>query len=316
MAVSLQLWTLTFPPELERAFGRHYYRCFRTHIRVALVIGFALLALHGLFIDLQLLPPERLAVVWTFRYGVGCPLLALCFAATCIWDRFFERWNQPLLAVTYLAVGLAVVSMVLARPIDQVKGSSLKTGLLQAFMYVYVVSKLRFHWAAAVCLLLQALYLLGGLWVARVPGAILAGHFGIAAGFHVIGMCAGYLIEYHTRQQFYSEHLPKQEKQATESANSELAREVEQRYRAEQELLRHRERLEEAVAERTAELHQSNERLREEMRQRERAEEQLLRAQRLESVARLADSTAFLPSRNLPSGQVAHSLARALSAAV
>src|SRR5262249_21772504 len=64
------------------------------------------------------------------------------------------------------------------------------------------------------------------------------------------------------------------------------------RKRIEEELRRSRDELEERVKERTAELERANELLKEEMAQRAAAERQLVQAQKLEAVGRLAGGVA------------------------
>jgi signal transduction histidine kinase len=76
--------------------------------------------------------------------------------------------------------------------------------------------------------------------------------------------------------------------QAISYANQELRGQIAVRERAEAELARYRDRLEELIAERTQELTLANQKLRDAAAQRERIEAELRLAQKLESVGRLA----------------------------
>jgi signal transduction histidine kinase len=76
--------------------------------------------------------------------------------------------------------------------------------------------------------------------------------------------------------------------QAISHANDELRGQIAVRERAEAELARYRDRLEELIAERTQELTLANQKLRDAAAQRERIEAELRLAQKLESVGRLA----------------------------
>ena len=75
-------------------------------------------------------------------------------------------------------------------------------------------------------------------------------------------------------------------------AGIEAVRDITVRKQAEEELEQHRERLEELVEERTAELKSSNVRLQQAISERERMESELLRVQRLESLGLLAGGIA------------------------
>jgi signal transduction histidine kinase/CheY-like chemotaxis protein len=75
-------------------------------------------------------------------------------------------------------------------------------------------------------------------------------------------------------------------------AGIEAVRNITERKQAEEELKKHRERLEDLVEERTAELKKSNVRLQQEIAERERMEFELSRAQKLESLGLLAGGIA------------------------
>jgi len=75
-------------------------------------------------------------------------------------------------------------------------------------------------------------------------------------------------------------------------AGIEAVRNITERKQAEEELKKHRERLEDLVEERTAELKKANARLQQEVAERERMETELTRAQKLESLGLLAGGIA------------------------
>jgi signal transduction histidine kinase/ActR/RegA family two-component response regulator len=75
-------------------------------------------------------------------------------------------------------------------------------------------------------------------------------------------------------------------------AGIEAVRNITERKQAEEELKKHRERLEDLVEERTAELKKANVRLQQEIAERERMESELSRAQKLESMGLLAGGIA------------------------
>ncbi|OIP66728.1 MAG: hypothetical protein CO150_07400 [Nitrospirae bacterium CG_4_9_14_3_um_filter_53_35] len=81
-------------------------------------------------------------------------------------------------------------------------------------------------------------------------------------------------------------------KEETEIINRELASEILERKRVEENLKRHKEQLEEKVAERTRELSFTNQRLQQEIDERTRLENELLQAEKLKSLGLLAGGIA------------------------
>ena len=290
-------FTLSFKSEVEKDFLDHYFRITIGHVRLAIVVGFLAYGLFGL-LDAYFEPDVR-RQLWFIRYVLACPWSVICLALS--FTALFKRYSQAFICFTVLWGGLGIVAMIAVAPSNEQISLFYYVGLILVFIYGYTVVKLRFLWATAAGLLIVIAYELTALfmWGAdSSPKLFIANNFFFLSA-NLMGMFACYYIEFHTRRSFVNLHLLEVEKERSEGINQQLIQEVAQRKRAEEELKKHGDHLEDEVRDRTSELEQSNRRLRQEIEQREQAEKaknaieiQLRQTQKLEAIGTLAGGIA------------------------
>jgi signal transduction histidine kinase/ActR/RegA family two-component response regulator len=287
--------TLSFGPDVEEDFQEHYFRISIGHVRLAIVFGFLAYGLFG-FVDAFFEPSVRYQL-WFIRYAIACPSSVICLALS--FTRVFRRYNQIFIGATVLWGGFGIVAMIAVAPSNEQISLFYYVGLILVFIYGYTVVKLRFVWATAVGLLIVIAYELTAVWSTDFSRRLFVANNFFFLSANIMGMFACYYIEYHTRRSFSNLHLLEVEKEKSEGINQQLLQEVAQRKRAEEELKRHGDRLEDEVQKRTSELERSNRRLRQEIEQREEAEKakntiemQFRQSQKLEAIGTLAGGIA------------------------
>jgi signal transduction histidine kinase len=216
---------------IEPDFNRHYFQHTLHQIRIA---TFAALIFYGAFGALDaILMPDRYRLFWFIRWGIVCPsiLAVLLFSFT----RWADRFLQPVVALGSLICGGGIIAMVqLASPHSN---HAYVGGLVQIIFYMFTFSRLRYVWGTAVICLLLPAYVIVTAAVGAAPHDYIIGkafHLSVIA---VMGMMAGYAIEYRTRKNFFLSRQLETKKRRLAVANNFL---------------------EERVARRTAELKKAN----------------------------------------------------------
>ncbi len=216
---------------IEADFNRHYFQITLHQIRIA---TFAALIFYGAFGALDaILMPDRYRLFWFIRWGLVCPaiLAVLLFSYT----RWAGRFLQPAVGLGSLICGGGIIAMVqLASPHSN---HAYVGGLVQIIFYMFTFSRLRFVWGTAIVCILVPAYVIVTAAVGAAPHDYIIGksfHLSVIA---VMGMMAGYAIEYQTRKNFF------------------LSRQLESKKRR---LAMANDFLEERVARRTAELKRTN----------------------------------------------------------
>ena len=244
----INLVTLSFDKDLERAFQQYHFQDSLRHVRIALVVGLFFYAIFGV-LDASLVPGAK-HELWFIRYAIIFPYVLVVYLFS--FSRHFQKYIQLSLASALLISGLGIIAMILIAPYPA--SYSYYAGLILVFIYGYTFIKLRFIWASVTCWLIVVAYEIAAIYLKATPIPTLLNNNYFFLSGNFLGMVACYSIEFYLRRDFIQARLLETEKKKVLTANIEL---------------------EERVAERTAQLTKTNAELEQEIREREGAENAL-----------------------------------------
>ncbi len=215
--LDINLITLSFQePRLERSFRASYGR--RFHSQSLLAMGLALLLFCFFGVLDWLLYPELVQRLWAIRYLFAClPLLAILLLLS---GRYYWLYGQQLMALALLLGNLAVVAMTVVIPAEM--NDVYVAGLMLIALYGYTVARLRFVWAAVSTWMGLLAYNLANLWWGDASRwDLIAGNF-FCVSTNIMGMVAGYSMEYDSRRGFLLQQQLRRERQCLGVLNREL----------------------------------------------------------------------------------------------
>jgi PAS domain S-box-containing protein len=244
----LNFFTLSFPEVLENEFLADYFKKSLKHVRIALLMAIFFYSIFGL-LDAWL-APEAKKSLWLIRYTIFVPFVAAVFLFS--FHKNFEKYMQFSIAAVILLAGLGIIVMILLAPYPT--NYSYYAGLILVFIYGYTFFKLRFLYATIAGWLIVIAYEFAAIMLSQTPIAILVNNNFFFLTGNIIGMFAGYSIEFYSRKDFLQARLLQAEKKKVDDINRKL---------------------EKRVAERTQQLAQSNEELRQEVLERKKSENAL-----------------------------------------
>jgi two-component system, cell cycle sensor histidine kinase PleC len=169
----------------------------------------AAMVLYGAFgiLDCYVIPEVKVAA-WFIRYVVVCPLLLSVVCLT--YSPRFARVAQVALSVCVLASGAGILVMI---ALAASGGSALYyAGLIMVVIYGSSLIRLRWITAAALSLLLVALYELIALYVNPIPARLLLSNNFFLCMSVAVGVFSGYVQEFQARRDFISTELLWREK--------------------------------------------------------------------------------------------------------
>jgi signal transduction histidine kinase/ActR/RegA family two-component response regulator len=237
---------------IEADFKHHYFHSTLNQIRIATLA--ALIFYGGFGVLDAILMPDRYHMFWFIRWAIVCPIILMVFLFS--YTRWASRFLQPVLGLGTLICGLGIIAIIqLATPHSN---HSYVGGLVQIIFYVFTFSRLRFVWGATVVCVLVPAYMIVTTAVGGYPQNYIIGKAFHLSVIGVMGMMAGYAIEYQTRKNFF------------------LSRQLETKKRR---LAMAKVFLEERVARRTAELKKTNAILEEDIAHRKKTEKALADSQ-------------------------------------
>jgi PAS domain S-box-containing protein len=243
--IKVNLFTLSFPRELEEGFLRDYFRKSLRHVRIALLLAVFFYSIFGI-LDAWIVPDVK-QKLWFIRYAIFLPFAFTVFLFS--FSSYFRRYMQLCLTGVILVAGFGIIEMILIAPYP---GSySYYAGLILVFIFGYTFFKLRFVWATFAGWMIVIAYECAALCLNETPLPILLNNNFFFLTGNVIGMFACYSIELYSRKDFVQARMLEGEKRKVKAWNREL---------------------EKSVDERTAQLVHANDELKDEVSERKRAE--------------------------------------------
>jgi signal transduction histidine kinase/CheY-like chemotaxis protein len=257
--------TMSFPKDIEKIFLEDYYKKLLPAARVAIILGIFFYGIFG-FLDLILVPPNSLKILWTIRYGIFCPcaLGVLLFS----FSPYYINYMQSSFAALMIVAGFGITIMIVKSPPPA--NYSYYAGLILIFMFGYTLIRTRFLWATFAGWVIVIFYEFSAV-NAGTPKHIFINNNFFFISANLIGMFACYSMEFYARRDFYLARLLNDEKEKVKDINLEL---------------------EQRVQKRTAQLKKTNEDLIREMEERKNAEKKLLHSQKMQAIGTLAGGIA------------------------
>ena len=196
-------WLLLFEKKKEREFrGTVFLRSYKT-LRISLLLAIALYAIFGV-LDFWITPVSR-ERIWFIRFALVSPVLLITLLASAF--RSFRKLWGILMFTCALVMGAGILAMMATAQKSEPGYIYYYSGLLLVIMWNYSLTRVQFFWACLAGLLI----ILGFEFVTfYVQGVDPRGAEGITAlnnsffliASNIIGMFAGYTIEYYQRREF------------------------------------------------------------------------------------------------------------------
>lgn len=192
-------WTdplsLSFPVETEIAFMEYFFKLTLTRFRPALVLGMLLYGLFGVLDYLWL--PEVLGPFLLIRFGIVMPIGFVIYLVS--FRDIFRKFYQLFSILYMLAAGIGIVIMTLIQPQYT---ETYYVGIILVLIFIYILSGLRFYWAAASGGIIVISYIIGIQWVTNEPWFYHVDNYFFLTGSNMLLMLGGYFMELFYRREF------------------------------------------------------------------------------------------------------------------
>ena len=221
--IKVNLFTLSFPGQLEKDFLDQYFQNSLRHVRIAFLLAIFLYGIFGI-LDAWIVPEVK-QTLWFIRYGVFVPFVFAVFLFS--FSGYFKKYWQLCLTAVILVAGFGIILMTLIAPYPG--NYSYYAGLILVFVFGYTFFKLRFIWATLAGWMIVIAYECAAIWLSQTPiQVLLNNNFFFLAG-NIVGMFACYSIEFYSRKDFMQARLLEAEKRKAKASNRELEKRVEER---------------------------------------------------------------------------------------
>ena len=254
--MDMNIFTLNFPDEREDRFRDNYFKESISTTRISFFLLAALYSIFG-YLD-RSIAGDLYQDFFIIRYFIVVPLLLLVFGLS--FTKSFNKYWQVLMFFTYLISALGVVIMIVQLP----KDSFYSNGMMLIFLAGSIFIKLRFLWSSIAGFLTILAYIILSVYVFNNDIDLVIINVFFFVGAYLIGVFASYYIELSIRRKFdlflqldqknmeieqINSSLEIQVNKRTNSLNkknTELQDEVARRVVIEEELLKAKERAEQA----------------------------------------------------------------------
>ena len=214
------LFTLSFPVDMEREYQDVYFQKSLRHNRAALLLAIFFFSMFG-FLDAWLVPTAK-EKLWIIRYALFFPFTFGVFLFS--FSQNFKKYVHVSLAAVVLFAGLGVNAMILLAPLQEIH--SYYAGLILILFYGYAFIKIRFVWVTLACWIIVVSYEIIAIWLTQTPIPILLNNNFFFLTANIFGMFAAYSIELYSRKDFSQSQLLEEERKKIEAANKGLGKRV------------------------------------------------------------------------------------------
>ena len=207
---------LRFSGELEDSFAEYYFKRALPRARFALVLAVILFALFGI-LDVLIVPDDA-PEIWLIRFAFICPLGLAVIGFT--FSPRFKPIMQPTLAGFAAAGGLSIVAMIAIAEPPAVY--LYYAGLVLVIFWTYTLTQLRFAHATAACIAIVVGYEVVAIWFTDTPIEILVNNNFFFLTAAILGVIAGYNIEFGIRTSFLQRRVIEEQRAELADRNVEL----------------------------------------------------------------------------------------------
>ncbi|MFY9150978.1 MAG: ATP-binding protein [Prolixibacteraceae bacterium] len=187
--------TLSFTDENEKKYQAAYFANSILQFRIAFVLVIFLYGIFGYLDDLLI---EQYAYLFhIIRFGIVVPLMILVFLLS--FTKYFSRIWQELSTICYVSGGIGISIMLIKAP----ENYTYYGGLMLVFMAGYFFIGLRFLCAAVGGWFILVFFNIGAIFFSDMNSKILVSNDFFFVSANLIGMFAGYIMEYYRRRGFY-----------------------------------------------------------------------------------------------------------------
>jgi diguanylate cyclase (GGDEF)-like protein len=221
--IPVRRFFLSFGPDIESDFRRYYFSRYIQQFRLALLLGFAVLALFWI-LD-RFLAPSDYQLLWKIRFIFATPILLVTLGLS--FAPFFSKIMQPmgLLSVIWVTAGIVWIISVSQPPLTYLYYAS----FILIFMFLFGFSRLRFPWALTTGVVMVLEYELSALlFSSSAPFILISNHFFLLSAI-LIGIFSCYYNEFSIRRAYYFNILLESEREKVDRINTILEQTVDKR---------------------------------------------------------------------------------------
>jgi len=214
---------LRFPPTIEAAFKKDYYRKTIHSTRLAFTAGFLLYGLFG-YLDLYV-APESINKVWLIRFGLACPVLLLALVFSYL--KRYARYMQLVAALAAIIAGLGVDLIIEVTQPGEMAHEHYYAGIILVLLFTGSWLRLRFWYAFAantsMIIGYEIVAIFGQHFLQSEAGRLqfLNNNFLIVSSY-IIALFTNYSLERHTRMDFLQRRTIESEKNKVNAQRLEL----------------------------------------------------------------------------------------------
>ena len=220
--MGLSLFRLKFKDNiLNKEFIEDYYNKSINQVRISFFLAIFLYAFLGL-LDFQIMK-DYTYLTWFIRFSGVLPIAMLVLVSS--FSDYFKKYNSLAISFAMLTFGFGILVMIYIapKPVDFAYYSS----MIITFIFIYILTGLRFTNALLVSLLLFISYEILAIFMLDTPEDLLIKNTFFFAATNLVGMFGAYFLEYFARRDFYVAKFIDSQREELLIFNRELKNKVE-----------------------------------------------------------------------------------------